>query len=52
MQGKETYSLEKTIEFPNMVARIYRPALSEEEKNKRLQKIKTATANLIIGVKK
>jgi hypothetical protein len=44
------YSLERTIELPNTVARIYRPKLTEEEKSKRLQRIKEASANLILGV--
>ena len=46
------YELERVIEFPNMVARIYRPELTEEEKSKRLQRIKEASTNLILGVVK
>lgn len=44
------FSYEMTIELPNTVARIYRPELTEEEKSKRLQRIKEASANLILGV--
>lgn len=51
MQG-QAYTLERKIEFENMVARIFRPMLTEEEKTKRLRKIQTATANLIRGVTK
>lgn len=50
MQGQ--YSLERTIELPNTIVRIYRPILTEEEKNKRMQRIKNASANLIKGGKK
>ena len=51
MQG-QAYELERTIEYENMVARIFRPVLTDEEKQKRLRNIKTATANLIIGVER
>ena len=51
MQG-QTYTHERTIELSNMVARIYRPVLTTEEKNRRMQNIKTATANLLLGVDK
>lgn len=52
MQAQGIYTLERTIELPNTVARIFRPELTEEEKNKRMQRIKTASANLIKGAKK
>ena len=45
------YTLERTIEFPDMVARIYRPELTEEEKNKRQKRIKEAATNLLRSVK-
>ena len=41
------YVYEKTITFPGMVARIYRPVLTEEEHNRRMEAIKTAAANLV-----
>lgn len=44
--------LERTINFPDMVARIYRPELTEEEKQKRMQRIKKASADLISGGRK
>ena len=47
MQGQ--YTLEKTIELPNTVVRIFRPVLTEEERNRRTEAIKTASANLIKG---
>ena len=52
MQGQDTYTLERTIEFPNMVARIFRPVLTEDEKNKRMQNIHNASANLMKEVMK
>lgn len=42
----------KTITFPGMVARIYSPVLTEEEKNRRMQRIYKATAEILKGVKK
>lgn len=42
----------KTITFPGMVARIYSPVLTEEEKGRRMQRIYKATAEILKGVKK
>ena len=50
--GQDTYIFEKTIEFPGMVARIFRPVLTEEEKNKRMQKIHKASSNLLKEVER
>ncbi len=44
------YSLEKTIEFPDAVVRIFRPKLTEEERNKRQKRIREAATNLLKGV--
>jgi hypothetical protein len=33
--------------FPNMVARVYRPILTEEERTRRLKAIHTQAANLL-----
>ena len=49
MQG---YKFEKTIEFSNMVARIYRPVLTEDERKRRMRRIEKATQDLVMGVKK
>jgi hypothetical protein len=35
------------ITFPNMVARVYRPILTEEERSRRLRAIHTQAANLL-----
>lgn len=42
----------KTITFPGMVARIYSPVLTEEERKRRMQRIYKATEELLRGVKK
>lgn len=52
MQGQDTYSLERTIEFPNMKARIFRPVLTAEEKTKRMNAIHKASSNLLKEVMK
>lgn len=35
------------ITFPNMVARVYRPILTEDERTRRLKAIHTQAANLL-----
>lgn len=52
MQGQDTYSLERTIEFPNMKVRIFRPVLTNEERTKRMQNIHKASSNLMKEVRK
>ena len=42
----------KTLTFPGMVARIFSPVLTEEERNRRTEAIKTASANLVKEVLK
>lgn len=46
---KDTYKEVKTINFPGMVARVHIPHLSDEEKARRLEDIRKATANLFRG---
>jgi hypothetical protein len=50
MSGQFTY--ERTIEFPNMKVRIFRPVLTEAEKSKRMQNIYNASMNLMKEVMK
>lgn len=38
---------EKILTYPNMVVRVLIPELSTDERERRLTKIKTATANLL-----
>lgn len=47
MKGQDVYKEVVTIEFPNMVARIHIPDLTEEERKKRMQRIYDATINLL-----
>lgn len=52
MKGQDTYFLEKTIEFPNMKVRVFRPVLTELERTKRMKNIYNAAANLLKEVRK
>lgn len=51
MQQKDNYKPPITIEFPEMVARVYLPILDLEEQERRLKKIHRASANILKGVK-
>lgn len=51
MQGQTEYLFEKTIEFPNFKANIFRPVLTETERKKRMQNIHKASAKILEGVK-
>lgn len=46
MQG-QTHSLEKTLEFSNLTARIFRPVLTSEERTRRMKAIHNASAELL-----
>lgn len=46
MKG-DTYGEPKEIIFPGMVARVFSPILTDEERNRRMQKIHDAAANLL-----
>lgn len=50
MSGQFTY--ERTIEFPNMKVRIFRPVLTELERSKRMNAIHKASMNLMKEVRK
>lgn len=50
MSGQFTY--ERTIEFPNMKVRVFRPVLTEAERSKRMQNIHKAASNLMKEVMK
>ena len=47
MQGQDSYKEIKTFNFPGMVARVYIPDLTEEERNKRMKAIHKQAANLL-----
>lgn len=51
MSGQQ-YIHTKTITLPGMVARIFSPVLTEEERQHRTEAIKTASANLLKEVLK
>ncbi len=44
---KDTYKEVKTYNFPGMVARVYIPDLTEEERARRMKAIHKQTANLL-----
>lgn len=44
---KDTYKEIKTFEFPGMIARVYIPDLTAEERNRRMKAIHKQTANLL-----
>lgn len=44
---KDAYIFEKTIQFPNCTARIYRPDITPEERARRMQQIQKAAAALL-----
>ena len=48
----DTYKEAKVIEFPNMVARVFSPILTEEERNQRIKKIHKAAAGLLISAER
>ena len=45
--GQDLYKEVITMEFPNMIARVHIPDLTEEEQKRRMQIIYDATANLL-----
>lgn len=47
MAGRDTYKEVKVMEFPGMVARVYRPDLTEEERARRMKQIHDAAAKLL-----
>lgn len=50
--GQAEYVHTKTIEFPGMVARIFSPVLTDEERNRRMKAIEKAASNLMKEVHK
>jgi hypothetical protein len=49
MAQQDQYQLDKTIQFPGMVVRVYRPILTEEERARRMAAIHKQAANLLKG---
>lgn len=51
MKSQDTYKEVKTFNFPGVVARVYIPDLTEEERARRMQAIQKQAANLLRSVK-
>ena len=47
MQNQTEYIHTKTIEMPGMIARIYSPVLTDEERKRRMKRIHDAAAELL-----
>ena len=47
---EDTYTEVQTITYPNMVVRVHRPDLTEDERNKRMRNIMKATENFMKAV--
>ena len=47
MKTQDTYKETKTFRFPGMVARVYIPDLTEEERSRRMTAIQKQAANLL-----
>ena len=52
MRGQDTYKETITMSFPNMVAKIHFPDLTEQERKRRMLLIHKASANLLKSVEK
>lgn len=44
----DVYGEPKVFKFPGMVATVYSPILTDEERNRRMKRIHDAAANLLI----
>lgn len=45
----DIYGEPEIITYKNIIARVYSPILTEEERNKRLERIKQATIRLVLS---
>lgn len=52
MAKNDIYDEPITIEFPGLVAKVYRPILTKEERERRMRLIARAAADLIISAEK
>jgi len=48
MAKSDTYKEIKIFRFPNMVARVHIPDITEEEKERRMKQIQRAAASLLL----
>lgn len=51
MKEQDTYKEVRTLEFPNMTARVFIPDLSQEERSKRMKTVHKCAAELLKKVK-
>lgn len=47
MKGQDVYKEVITMKFPNMIARVHIPDLTEDEQKRRIQRIHDATIKLL-----
>ena len=47
MKQKDTYSEPKTYTYPNCVAKVYSPILTEEERKRRMERIAKSAERLL-----
>ena len=48
--SQDTYELTNTYQMKNVVVRVHRPVLTEEERTRRMDRFKEATANFMRSV--
>lgn len=48
----DTYKEVRVFEYPNMIARVYIPDLTEDERQRRMKAIHKAAANLLMKERK
>ena len=47
--GQDVYKKVVVMEFPNMIARIHIPDLTEDEQKKRMKRVHDAAVNLLLS---
>ena len=52
MKGQDNYIEVKEYRFPSAIVRVHIPDLTEEEREKRMARVKLATVNLMKGLYK
>ena len=50
MRGQDTYKEVRTFVYPNAIVRVHIPDLTEEERERRMNNIKKATADFMMAV--
>lgn len=49
VKSQDIYAEPEIFEFPNMVVRVHRPILTEEERARRMKAIEKATVSLLLS---